>query len=232
MPPPVTCANACASVAQPADVVEVQARRGEQVGAVVVLDLEDAAHEREAVRVDAGGRQADDDVAALDARAVDQAVALDDPDARAREVELLVAVDAGQLRRLAADERAARGAADVRHPLDELRDLLELDPVRGDVVEQEERVRAGRDHVVDAVRGEVGAARAQPAALSCENELRPDAVGRRCEQPLAVERMKPGEGAEALCPGRLDRRTQPVDDRAGRCERDAGRLVRLPLHLS
>ena len=62
---------------------------------------------------------------------------VDDPDARAGEVELLVAVDAGQLGGLAADERAAGLAADLGGAFDELRDLLEVDPVRGDVVEQQ-----------------------------------------------------------------------------------------------
>ena len=65
-------------------------------------------------------------------------VGVDDPDARAGEVELLLAVDAGQLGGLAADERAAGLATDGGGAVDELRDLLEIDPVRGDVVEQEE----------------------------------------------------------------------------------------------
>ena len=47
---------------QPPDVVQVAARRGEQVVAVVVLVLEDAADEREPVRMHTRGGQADDDV--------------------------------------------------------------------------------------------------------------------------------------------------------------------------
>ena len=127
MPPPVTCANACARGAQAAHVVEVEPRRREQVVAVVVVLLEDAPDEREAVRVHAGRREADDDVAGLDRRAVEQRVAIDDADARAGEVELVLAVDARQLGRLAADERAAGRAADLRRAFDELGDLLELD---------------------------------------------------------------------------------------------------------
>ena len=76
------------------------------------------------------------------AGAVDQRVAVDDADARAGEVELVLAVDAGQLRRLAADQRDARRAADLGGALDELGDLLELDVGGGDVVEQEERLGA------------------------------------------------------------------------------------------
>ena len=66
----------------------------QQVGVEVVVP-DERAHEREAVRVQAAGRKADDDVAGPAARPVDDAVALDDADACASEVELLVAVHAG-----------------------------------------------------------------------------------------------------------------------------------------
>ena len=134
--------------------------------------------------------EADHRVAALDGRAVDQLVAVDDADARAREVELALAVDPGQLRRLAADERDARRAAHLGRALDELGHLLELDPAGGDVVEQHQRRRAGREHVVDAVRGQVGAAGAQRAARAGEHQLRADAVGRGGEQAPLVERVR------------------------------------------
>ena len=80
-----------------------------------------------------------------DRRAVDELVAVDDADARAGEVELALAVDAGQLGGLAADERDARLAAHLGRALDELGHLLELDPAGGDVVEQHQRRRAGRE---------------------------------------------------------------------------------------
>ena len=88
----------------------------------------------------ADGR-ADDDVAASPRGAVDHALAVDDADARRREVELPLAIDARQLGGLAAEERAPGFAADLGRSLDELGDLLELDPVGGDVVEQDERAR-------------------------------------------------------------------------------------------
>ena len=116
--------------------------------------------------MDACRREAEHDVAGLDRGAVERLV--DDADARAGEVELAVAVDPGQLGRLAADERDAGLAADLRRSFDELRHLGELDLRRGDVVEEDERLGAARDHVVDAVRREVGAARAQSAALPRE----------------------------------------------------------------
>src|SRR5207302_9999739 len=123
---------------------------------------------REAVRVQAAGGKADDEVARNAARPVDDAVALDDADAGAREVELLVAVHAGQLGGLAADERAAGGAADLRCTFDELGHLFELHVRGGDVVEEEERLRAAAEDVVDAVRGEIHAAPAEPPGAALE----------------------------------------------------------------
>src|SRR5829696_381949 len=54
------------ALAEPPDVVEVEPRRREQVVALVVLELEHTPHEREAVRVDARRREADDRVPLLD----------------------------------------------------------------------------------------------------------------------------------------------------------------------
>jgi hypothetical protein len=72
------------------------------------------------------------------------------------------------------------------------------------------------------VRGEVGAAVAQAAALPREDQLRPDAVRGGREESIAVERMQAGEGAEALRARRLDGGAKPLDDRAGGCQRDPG----------
>ena len=122
------------------------------------------ADERKAVRVDPGRGESDDGVTLLDPCSVDQSVTIHDTDGRPAKVELLVTVDPGQLRRLPSENRAAGGSTDVGGALDELGDLLDVDRVRRDVVEQEERLGTRREHVVDAVGGEVGAAPAQPAA--------------------------------------------------------------------
>ncbi len=132
------------------------------------------------------------------------------------EVELAVAVDAGQLGRLAADERDARFAADLRRPFDELCHLGEIDLRSGDVVEEDERLGARRDHVVDAVRREVGAAGAQRAAPPREDELRPDAVGRGREE--AADRRADGARRTVRIPSR--RSTRP--------RREGARRPRLP----
>ena len=105
--------------------------------------------------------------------------------------------------------------------------MLEVDAVRGHVVEEEERIGAARRHVVDAVRGEIGSARAERSALSREDELRPDRVRGRGEEAIAVERMQAREGSEPGRAGRFDGRAQPLDHRIGLRDRDARGLVRL-----
>ena len=163
---------------QLAHLVQVQTVGREHEVGVEGLVPDDRAHEREAVRVQAGRRQADHDVSGAAAGAVDQLRAPHETDARSREVELALAVDARQLGGLAADERAAGRPADGREPLHEVGNLLELEDARGDVVEEEERIGAGRDDVVHAVRAEVGADVSQSPGAAREAELVADAVGR------------------------------------------------------
>ena len=67
--------------AQPAHVLQVEARRRQQQVGVEVVVAEQAADEREAVRVQARGREAEDDVARLAARAVDEVGAPHEADA-------------------------------------------------------------------------------------------------------------------------------------------------------
>src|SRR5262249_60173749 len=95
-----------------------------------------------------------------------------------------------------------------------------------EVVEEEERRRAGAEDIVDAVGGEVHAACAKAAGAALEHELRADAVGRGGEVAGLVERVEPGEVAEAGRARRLDGRAKAVDDRVRGRERAAGSGVR------
>ena len=99
-----------------------------------------------------------------------------------------------------------------------------------DVVEQDQRLGAARDHVVDAVRGHVGAAVPQRAALARDDRLRADRVGGGGEQAAVVERMEAREGAEAGRAGRLHGRAQALDDgvRPSRARRRRPRRSRPP----
>src|SRR4029453_12069972 len=140
--------------------------------------------------------------------------------------ELVVAVDPGQLGRLAAQQHAAGSSTDDGDPLDELGHLLGVDRVRRDVVEQEQRFRTGRGHVVDAVGGEIGPAISEAAALAREDQLRSDAVRRRREEPPLVERIETREDAEAGRPRRLDRLAEALNDGLAFRDRDTGSVVR------
>ena len=122
----------------------------------------------------------------------------------------------GKLCGFAADERDSGVSADGRRALDELCHLLEVDPVRRDVVEEEERIGAARQDVVDAVRGEVGAAVAEGAASPRENQLRADGVRGCGQQAGLVERMQTRERAEAGRASGLDSRAEALDDGVAR----------------
>src|SRR5439155_21324938 len=87
--------------------VQVEPVRSEQEVGVEIAVADELPHELEPVRVQPGGWKAEDDVARLDARPVDQPLAIDEPNACADEVELLALVDPGQLGRLAAENCAA-----------------------------------------------------------------------------------------------------------------------------
>jgi len=176
--------------------------------------------------VDARGGEADDGVASLDAGAVDQRIAVHDADAGRGEVQLILAVHARELGGLAADQSDAGGAAHLRRALDELGDLLELDRVRGDVVEQDQRLGPDGDHIIDAVRSHVLAAEPERTAWLRNDWLRSDRVGRGGEIAPVAERMQSREGAELPRARRLDRRAEAFDDRSRGRERHAGGLVR------
>src|SRR5262249_18170157 len=78
--------------AQRPNVVDVETVGREQELGVEVVLADELADEGEAVRVQTGGGEADDRVSVLAARAVDEVRAVDEADARAREVELVRSV--------------------------------------------------------------------------------------------------------------------------------------------
>ena len=145
---------------------------------LVLRDFEEElAGERVAVGVQAGGGEADEDVAGMDFGAGDQLGALDDADDEAGEVVFAVGVEAGHLRGLAADEGAAVGAAGVGEAGDDFLGDFAVEASGGEVVEEEERRGALHGDVVDAVVDQVGADGVVDAELEGDLELGADAVG-------------------------------------------------------
>ncbi len=76
-----------------------------------------------------------------DALAVDQLPSRHDADDEPRDVVLAVGVEARHLGGLAAEQRAAVGAARAGEPLDNLHGDVGVQPAGGEVVEEEERRR-------------------------------------------------------------------------------------------
>ena len=184
--------------------------------------------------MDPGGGKPDHDVAGRDARAVDQVGRGRRARRRCRRSR---SPPRGRSRAARPSRRRGSRSPPPRQtsaaPSTSSATCSGVDRVGGDVVEEEERLGAGREHVVDPVRGEVGAAPAELPGAAPEHELRADRVGRGGEQPPLVDREEARERAEAALDrrraGRLDRGAQAVDDRLGGRERDPGGGVGLLL---
>ena len=153
--------------------------------------------------------EAEDDVARREIAARQDPVALDRADGEAGEVVVALAVEARHLRGLAADQRGAGHAAALRDPLDDARRRLHVERGGGEIVEEEERLGALHDEVVDAHRDEVDADRAVLAAIDGDLQLGADAVGRGDQDRVAEagrlqveERPEAAESAEHARPAR------------------------------
>ena len=111
---------------------------------------------------------------------------LDDADAEAGEVVVLAVIEAGQLGGLATDERAARLPAALGDAADDARAGLDVERAGREVVEEEQRLGAGDEHVVDAHRDEVDADRVVAVRRERRLQLRADTIGAADEDRLLV----------------------------------------------
>ncbi len=108
-----------------------------------------------AVGVEAGGGEADEDVAGADRLAVEEGGAVDDADDGADQVVVLAVVEAGHLGGLAADEGATGQLAAAGQAGEDLLEAGGLQLGGADVIEEEEGLGADDGDVVDAVVDEV-----------------------------------------------------------------------------
>ena len=163
-----------------------------------MLHVEDAAHEGEAVGVHAARGDGDNRVARAHCGAVEYLRPVDYADGEAREVVLVLAVEAGHLGGLAAYERRAGLYAALGDAGDYVRDALGHVPAAGDVVEKEHGRGAAADDVVHA-HGD--AVYADGVVLVHEEgylQLRADAVRAGDEDGLRhARKVGPEEAAEA-----------------------------------
>ena len=117
---------------------------------VRMLHVEDLADQGEAVGMDAAGGQGDDHVPGGHGPLVDDPGPVHDARGVARQVVLVLRVEAGHLGGLAADEGRPRLDAAVAHALDDVRDPLRHVFAAGDIIEEKQGLGPAADDVVDA----------------------------------------------------------------------------------
>jgi hypothetical protein len=182
--------------------------------------------------VHAARGQADHDVPGRHRGAVDDRVALDDAERESRQVEIVGAVHVRQLGGLAPEQRAPRLAAARRHALDDVRHAPGLESPDRDVVEEQDRIGAAREHVVDAHADEIDAGVMQAARFALQQELRAHAVRAGDEHGVAIAARgdEAGEATEITEHARRARRpdgtAHALDDGVRRLQRDPRLRVR------
>ena len=120
------------------------------------------------------------------ASAVDDVVALDDADAEAGHVVVAGLVEVGQDGRLAADQGAVGLHAAVADALDQVARQRRVVLRHGQVVEEEQRLAAGAEAIVDRHGHQVDADGVVLAAQAGDLELAADAVGAGDQHGMAV----------------------------------------------
>ena len=210
MPPPGHVRERLRAAAQRSRRVEIEAGRREQVVAVVVLGLEHAADEREAVRVDAGRRRS---------RSRRRPATIVLPSISSARSTMPTQVPAKSSSPWCVDARAARPSRRRRARLrpggrPRRRPRRARRPRRGGS-RSPRRSRAAsaawapqREHVVDAVRGEVGAAVAQAPAGAREHRA-------SCRRRRSTRRAAARRRADAA-PRTRRSPVAPVDSTAAR----------------
>src|SRR5690606_36124366 len=187
---------------------------GRAAGAVV-----DAADQRIAVGVRAGGGDAQQHVAGADLGAVQQLRLLHRADGEAPQVVLARRVHVGHLGGLAADQGAAGLLAAAGDAADHGDRGVHVQLAGGEVVEEEQRLGALDQDVVDAHGDQVDADGVVAAQLLGQLELGAHAVGAGDQDRLAVLAGQVEQGAEPAQPAHHlgaeaapHQRLDPLDD--------------------
>ena len=178
----------------------------------------------------AGGGQAEDPVAGLEIGPRQQRAALGSAHREAGEVVILLGVHARHLGGLAADQRAAGLDAAIGYAADDLDADLRIELAGGVVVEEQQRLGALHDQVVDAHRHEIDADRRMQPALDRDLDFGADAVIGRDQDRIAeaggLEVKQPAEPADLGIGPRPARgahqRLDLVDHRIAGIDVDAG----------
>ena len=135
------------------------------------VDPDNLAHKRVPVGMDTCGGQAQDHIARANVGWIEHLWPVDHAHREASEIVIVRAHDTGVLGHLAAHERSARELAAVGHALHDLGHMLGLDVPDGDIVEEEQRLRARREDVVHAHGDEILAHRLVAVEQLREHQL-------------------------------------------------------------
>ena len=159
----------------------------------------------------------------------DDFVLLDHADGETRQIVIAGAVHAGHLGGFAADQRAAGLPAARADPADDLGGNVDIERAGGVIVEEEQRLGAADDEIVDAHGDQIDADAVVPAEFQRQLELGAHAVRRRDEHRLPVARRKLAKAAESADIGEhfgpaggLDGRTDPAHESVAEVDVDAG----------
>ncbi len=177
--------------------------------------------------------QANEDVARNDARTVDGPRLFDDTDGKAREVVLAGDECFWMLSGFAADQCATGLFATRRNALDDGGRDIDVKTLANVIVEEEERLGALHQDVVDAHRHQIDADGVVLVHGKRELELGADAVGARDQHRLAVTLGKLDERTEAADPGQhlgpqcaLRERLDRIDQTISCIDVDTGVAIR------
>ncbi|MNV27903.1 hypothetical protein D3C71_1190700 [compost metagenome] len=173
----------------------VQLQIGRLTGAVV-----DAAHQRVAVGMRAGGGDADQHVAGGHAGAVLHFALLDAGDGEAGQVVFARGIHVGHFGGFTTDQRATGLGAAVGNAADHGRSGVDVELAGGEVIQEEQRLGALDQDVVDAHGDQIDADGVVAAQLLCELQLGADAVGTGHQDRLAVLVGEVEQRAEATQP--------------------------------
>ena len=188
-----------------------------------------------AVGVQPGRLHGDHRVAGTDPAGAEQVVGLHDAGGRPRDVVLVGLEQARVLGGLATDQRAAGLDARLGDALDDRRDPLGDDPAGGDVVGEEQRLRAAHDQVVDEHADQVEPDRVVLVERLRDRHLGAHAVGGAGQQRPLVRLQRAGveqagEAADAAdhlgAAGLLDPALHQLHGPVTGLDRDTGRGVR------
>ena len=170
-----------------------------------------------AVGVRTRGGQADDDVACRLTVQIRQGVAaLDGAEREARQIIVAALIHAGHLGGLAADEGAAGLTATLRDSGDDALGGVDLELAGGVVVEEQQRLGALGEQVIDAHGDQIDSDPVMASGLDGDLQLGADAVGRSDDQRvLESGRLEVEQGSEtpqrSLCAGPAGRFGQRLD---------------------